>query len=112
MGIQVTNAVQQPTIVYDQVLLVELSIKQHMQEIHVKAPIFHIMIIYKMFGVDQQGKRHYEADQHEIEINDYLAKALAEYSLGDPTLMRSIKANEAAIASLIQSDRGIITRVI
>jgi hypothetical protein len=70
------------------------------------------MIVYQLFGVDGQNRRHYDAEMHEIEINDFLEKAMREYAAGDPTLVMAFKAIETAIASLIQSDRGISAKVI
>lgn len=110
MGIQVTGTVQ-PTIVFDQVHLVSLSITQPQQELHTSPANYHVMIVYQLFGVDGANKRYYNSELHEIEINDFLEKAMKEYAAGDPTLVTAFKAIEAAIASLIQSDRGISARV-
>ncbi len=111
MGIEVTNAAAVPVLEYKKVHLVRLNITQPLQENHLLSPNYHIMIVYRLFGVDADNKRHYRPEEIEIEIDDFLTMAMKEYAAGDPTLIMAFKSIETAIAALITKDQGLSTKV-
>jgi hypothetical protein len=111
VGIQVTNTAAIPVLEFKNVHLVRLNITQPLQENNSLAANYHVMIVYRLFGVDGDGKRHYRPEEIEIEIDDFLTMAMTEYAAGDPTLIMAFKSIETAIAALITKDQGLSTKV-
>lgn len=114
MGIQITNTDSTPAVVYDKVFLNNLRITQRSESDNNAMPYYNLTIEYTTYGVDQNNKRYFQPKTKIIQIDDYLAKALAKAQMhGDMDLLNALGAIEIALANIIedQTDLGTATVV-
>lgn len=104
MPIQISQYQTQPAVSLNEVHLVELRINLT-EEQNSKAKV---RAIYRLFGRDLDGIKHWDTAQHVIEIGDAYAQAMADAQEGDMALAQALGAIEAAIAALItrKGDHG------
>jgi hypothetical protein len=112
MGIEILDSVVQPAITYNRIHLVRLLVEQPLRTNENSTPKYHVMVVYKMYGVDESNKIYYKPEEHEIEVEDFLTLAMTEHESGDPTMVLAFKSIETALATLINKDQGLNTKVI
>ncbi len=112
MGIQLSESTARPAIVFDKVHVSEIKIEQPMFEDDTRPPFYKVSIEYRLYGVDDQNKRHYEGKAYEIEVVDFYAVAIRKIAEGDPRLAQALGAIEQAVALIIQNEMGIGAEVI
>jgi hypothetical protein len=112
MGIQVESNLVQPQIEFNRVHLLRLEITQPTFTNDELPPKYKVMVEYKMFGVDGANQRHYHPETNEVEIEDFLAHAMAEVAKGNTALAAALQSIEVAIAFIINQDRGFEVRVV
>jgi hypothetical protein len=112
MGIQISDAVSQPAVIFDKVHVLELRISQPVFYDDSKSPQYVVVIEYRLYGIDEAGQRHYKGDTYEIEIKDFYSVAISQYQAGDPRLAQALAAIEQAIAVIIGQQMNIDASVI
>lgn len=112
MGIQVKTAESQPAVVFDKVHVVELKVEQPQLVDDSRPPYYVVSILYRMYGVDDTGKRHYQGNTYEVEIKDFYGVAVNQYEQGDPRLLQALGTIETAIAAIITQQMNVETQVI
>lgn len=108
MAIKITNATAQPAVVFDHVHLINLVIEQPLFENDAQTPHYKVTFSYRMYGVDNDNKRHYKPETHEVEIDNYLLHAAQHLEKGDPKLFQALQGIEDAIASILEHEQGVI----
>ena len=111
MGIRLTKATAQPAVVFDRVHLMTMEIVQPIFFNDNLQPIYKVRVEYRLYGVDDTGTRHYQGETKEIEIENFLAEAIADYENGDPTLYQALGGIEMAVAAIIKNEIKIDTLV-
>lgn len=107
MGIQISNPDTTPSLVYDRVFLCQLHIAQVPSEDDAAPPRYDTKIEYRMFAVDENGKRHYRSKSDSVRIPDYYTAALIKAQQGDPDLANAMSAIEKAVASILADQTGL-----
>lgn len=109
MPIEITTYPTKPAVSLNRVHAVELRINVT-EEQTPKAPV---RLVYKLYGHDTNGVRHFDTSQEVITIPDAYVQAAAEAQAGNPALLNALVALESAIAALIASTgkHGAATRV-
>lgn len=98
MPIQISQYVTKPAVAINEVHLVQLRIDLT-EEQNSKAKV---QVVYKLFGRDENGVKHFDPAQYVIEIEDAYAKAYADAQQGDMTLAQALGGIEVAIAALVE----------
>lgn len=65
-------------------------------------PKAQVHLVWKLFGRDAEGHKHFDSRKEVLNIEDAFAEAIAQAQQGDMVLAQALGAIEAAIASLIQ----------
>lgn len=112
MGIQVKTAESQPAVVFDKVHVSELKIEQPQFLDDSRSPYYTVSIEYRMYGIDETGKRHYQGNAYEVEIKDFFGVAMSQLQQGDPRLIQALQTIEHAIAAIISQQMAIEADVI
>jgi hypothetical protein len=109
MPIEITAFPTKPAVEMKRVHAVELRINVT-QEQTPKAPV---RLVYKLYGHDAQGLRHFDEKQEVISIDNAYTEAATLAMAGKPQLMNALIALEDAIAALVASTgkHGTATRV-
>lgn len=97
MAILITNAPVKPAIVYDRVHMHELRILVSAENVS-KAIV---RIVYSLYGVDEDGNKHFDKAQKVVVIDD----AYAEIQSGNAALAQAMLGIEGAIAAIL-TQRG------
>lgn len=97
MAILITNAPVKPAIVYDRVHMHELRILVSAEN----ASKASVRIVYSLYGVDEDGNKHFDKAQKVVVIDD----AYAEIQSGNTTLAQAMLGIEGAIAAIL-TQRG------
>ncbi len=111
MGIQVKTADSQPAVVFDKVHVYELKVEQPQFIDDSRPPYYVVTILYRMYGIDNEGKRHYQGNTFEIEVKDFFGVAMEQYNQGDPRLLTALGTIESAIAAIITQQMNVETQV-
>lgn len=111
MGIQIGASVTQPLVTFDKVFLQHLSIDQYVATDDAPPPKYRVSIEYRLYGV-VNGVRHFHPDVREMEVADFVIKAMAQAGKGDMTLIQALPAIEAAVAALIALDLDTTAEVV
>lgn len=98
MPIQISQYETKPAVAINEVHVSEMRIIIT-EEQNSKAGV---RIVYKLFGRDDNGIKHFEPAQKVLQIDDAYAQALQDAQGGSMVLAQALGAIEAAIASLIQ----------
>lgn len=112
MGIQISSNLVQPEIAFNKVHMLRLEITQPMFTSDSFSPKYHVMIEYRLFGVDHHGNRHYHPETVEVEFDDFIQQAMKLAQEGDMTLVLALRGIETAIATIISKEQGISTQVV
>ena len=109
MPIKITNFQSKPAVAIDEVHLVELRINLTEEQTS-KAKV---RIVYKLFGRDTEGVKHFAPEQYVAQIDDAYVAAAQAAAGGDMTLAGALAGIEAAVAAIIasQGDHGQTTVV-
>lgn len=97
MPIQISNYATRPAVAINEVHLVELRI--NLTEEH--ASKAKVRLVYKLFGRDSEGNKHFAPEQHVAEIGDAYTAAAQAAGEGDLTLAQALGAIEGAVAAII-----------
>lgn len=97
MPIEVSTFPTKPAVALNRVHAVELRINVT-QEQTPKAPV---RLVYKLYGHDAEGARHFDERQEVITIPDAYAQAAASAMAGKPALLNALIALEDAIGALV-----------
>lgn len=98
MPIQISQYQTKPAVAINEVHVSEMRIIIT-EEQNSKAGV---RIVYKLFGRDENGGKHFDPAQKVLQIDDAYAKAMQDAQGGNFVLAQALGAIEAAIASLIQ----------
>lgn len=99
MPIQISNYATRPAVAINEVHLVELRINLTEEQTS-KA---RVRIVYKLFGRDTEGVKHYAPEQYVAQIDDAYVAAAQAAGGGDMTLAGALAGIEAAVAAIIAS---------
>lgn len=102
MGIQLTDAENKPSIVYNQIFLMRLDVRQTHRDNDSDPAHFYVNVRYRVYGVDVDGNRYYDGKGvRTIRLPDYLAEAAIRAAAGKPELLTAFAGIEAAVASIV-----------
>lgn len=109
MPIQISQYTTKPSVDINEVHVSELRIIIS-EEAAAKAQV---RVVYKLFGRDVEGGKHFEPSQRVLQIEDAFVTAMVQAAQGDFVLAQALGAIEAAVASLIEQtgDYGTTTVV-
>lgn len=102
MAIKISNPQTEPELVYENFFMDEIRITQTPKEDHAGISDFTLVVIYRLYAVDSQGKRHYRPVIKHISIDDYLTLAMQKAQAGDPDLLNAMQSIETALAKIIE----------
>lgn len=101
MGIVVDNAPSIPSIVFDRIHVLTLTIEQPVFTDDTRSPKYTVYILYKLYGV-LNGTRYYEpGSTRRLRVEDFYQLAMERYMSGNPDYAISMQALETAISTLI-----------
>jgi len=103
MPILISEYVTKPQVAINEVHLVQLRINLT-EEQDSKAKV---QLVYKLFGRDGDGVKHFAPEQRVIDIDDAYAQAMTSAMQGDMVLAGALQAIEAAVAALIQQTGAV-----
>lgn len=108
MPIQISNYVTKPAVAINEVHLVELRINLT-EEQDSKAKV---RLVYKLFGRDTEGVKHFAPEQYVAQIDDAYTEAAQKAAQGNPALAQALGAIEGAIAAILneQGTYGAVTQ--
>lgn len=106
MGIEVSNAESQPAIVYNKVFMESLTISQKTYLDDAQPPSYSLAVIYRMYGVDGDGIRHYKLKNRTVTIDDVIAEAMTQAAGGDMSLANAMGGIEIALAAILERELG------
>ena len=106
MGIKLQEAHTADPIVYDRVHLLQLRIEQDLQIMDSDPSMYTVMVRWRYYGVDSEGKRHYR-EVIVQKYEDFLALVKKEAIKGNLTLYNTFKSVEEAVGVLISLKTGI-----
>ncbi|MBT8449307.1 MAG: hypothetical protein KJO69_06435 [Gammaproteobacteria bacterium] len=108
MSIKISNTTTKPEVVYDRFFLQNLSLEQTATTDNSAPPKYRLQVLYRIYGIDADGQRHYQPKVQSITIDNYYAAAMAKAQVGDMDLVSAMMAIEAALANIIedQTDLG------
>jgi len=98
MPIQISQYETKPSVEINEVHVSELRIiitEEQNSKAQVRA-------VYKLFGRDANGVKHFDPAQRVLQIDDAFVAAVQQAGQGDFVLAQALGAIEAAVASLIQ----------
>ncbi|HOW46188.1 MAG TPA: hypothetical protein P5305_01225 [Rubrivivax sp.] len=108
MPIQISQYETKPAVAINEVHVSEMRIIITEEDI-AKAQV---RIVYKLFGRDEDGHKHFEPAQKVLQIDDAFVEALVRAGQGDFVLAQALGAIEAAVASLIQQTGEVGTATV
>lgn len=94
MGVTVSNPPVRPAIAFDRVNVLELRILIPEAQV-AKAQV---RIVYKLFGIDGQGVRHFAPEQYVETVEDAFVAAQT-----NPALAQAMLGIEAGVAALLSA---------
>lgn len=103
MPIQITNFETKPAVAFDRVHCSELRIMVTEEQ----SPKARVRVVYKLYGHDADGTRHFDKAQHIAEIEDAYVEAAVRAGNGDMTLAQALGAIEGALAVIVSEQGGI-----
>jgi hypothetical protein len=109
MGIKISNSVETPALVYDNLFLESLDLKQTLSNSHGGQPHYVLKINYRLFAVDAENQRHYTTKTNSIIIDDYFSVAMQKAKDGDLDLIQAAGAIELALAQIIEDQTTLGT---
>lgn len=113
MGIKISNAEETPAVVYDRIFLNNLRITQRSESDNSAMPFYSLTMEYTTYGVDENNNRYFQPKTKIIQIDDYLAAALAKAQMhGDMDLLVAMQAIEKAVANIIEDQTDLGTAVV
>jgi len=112
MGIRLQGAPSQPAVVYDRVHLTELSIEQPLFTNDRLPPVYKVVVGYRLYGVTDDGTRHYLSKGGEVAIEDFLRAAQDKAMAGNPAMLLALQAIETAVATIITDQTGSGTEIV
>lgn len=98
MPIQISKYVTKPAVAINEVHVSELRIIIT-EERNSKAQV---RIVYKLFGRDAEGNKHWDSAQKVLQIEDAFSEAVTRAQQGDLVLAQALGGIEAAVAALIE----------
>ena len=104
MAIRITNPVDS----FDHIFLGELLISQDRKTLASLSPVYNISYTYRFYKI-VDDEIIYKDGSYSGSLENYYGAALADYGLGDATLMNALLANQAAVSKLINDTTTIIT---
>lgn len=115
MGVRINEgqAVNKPGLVYDNVFLVRLDIRQEHSDYDNSMPGYKVLVKYRMFGVDEDGKRHYSGEGIQtVSYKDYLSVALEKAAVGETAFLEAFAGIEKAVAAIVADHRETTATII
>jgi hypothetical protein len=112
MGIKINSGLVQPEILFDKVHVINLEITQPIFTNNALFPVYRVFIQYRLYGVGSENTRHYHHDIKEIEIPNFIPKAMKIMELGNPLLINTLGILESAIAFIIANEEQINAEVV
>lgn len=106
MGIKIASPETQPAVEYDHVFMETLTIHQKTYTDDAAAPEYSLQVIYRMYGLDEDGKRHYKAKNRSICVDDVMTEATMMAMGGDMSLANAMGAIEIALAKILEKELG------
>lgn len=91
-----------PALVFKYVYMISMTLQQIRIDRQGDAPRYALNVSYRMFAVDDTGKRHYAPLVKTIVIDDYYKEAMEKVAEGDMDLANAMVAIEAAMAKIIE----------
>jgi len=107
MSITIDTPSVPESLQYDHIFMLGLQIKQEPTQNSLLPPVYNIVIRYRIYAIDSQGKRHFKKKNFSVSVNDYLAAAKAKEALSDTRMIDALKAIEIALSQLI-TEKGTI----
>jgi hypothetical protein len=98
MPIQISQYETKPAVAINEVHVSELRIIITEED----AAKAQVRIVYKLFGRDAEGRKHFQPQQKVLQIEDAFTEAMSRAMQGDMVLAQALGAIEAAVAGLIQ----------
>ena len=112
MAIEITSTEVQPEIVYNRFFLHELYIQQETECDDTAVPKYKLVVLYRMFGVDNTGHRHFHHKMKRMEIPDYYQAAMAKAMSGNMVLAGAMQAIEQALADIYAEQNQTSAQVV
>ncbi len=111
MAIEISNKLEQPSLVYDKVFMQSLEISQRSQMDDNIPAHYTLKVAYTIYAVDGTGQRHFLPRTRHVIIEDYGALAMQKAMQGDMDLAQAMMAIEMALAKILedQTDLGTAT---
>lgn len=107
MSIELDGGFSQEALEYKHVHMCNLSIVQPLSENVNEQAVYRVRITYQLFARDSAGNNHYEQKQRTIYMDDYLTKAIAKATAGDPDLLNALTSIEVALANIIADENQV-----
>lgn len=105
MPIQITNYQTKPAVALNRIHVSELRIVITEEQ----SPKAKVRIVYKKYGHDENGARHFDTAQHVAEIADAYVEAAVRAGNGDLSLAQALGAIEGALAVILSEQGGLGT---
>lgn len=101
MAISIENGIVKPALKYNFFFMEELNLSQKWVDDNTAQPEYSLKVRYRLFAVDEDGKRHPHQKVDHITMPDYYAEAYRKALLGDMDLANAAGAIEKAMAVII-----------
>lgn len=95
MGVIVSSPPVRPAIAFNRVNVIELRISIPEAQVARAG----VRIVYKLFGIDAEGVRHFATEQHVLVVDDAFIAAQT-----NPALAQALVGIEAGVAALISAE--------
>lgn len=113
MAVEAETTDEQPHVLHNRAFMETLYVFQH-EQLHEDDPnIFDVRFVYRWYGVDSSGKRHYKNEGKQlVPHEDFLKVAQQEAAQGNMEFMEAFNAIQKAFALMVKRHSGKNTRVI